>query len=97
MASSRRMQASRTNLDSESIAGAAPPVCLARPLVGGRGAVAAEHLAALPTRETHEIAFGTAVGEPHVCIRVAEQMGVKLLNPRLGPTATQDLENAACA
>src|ERR1035437_3568133 len=81
----------------QAIARAPLPLGLSCPLVGSRGAVAAQHLAALPAREAHEIALGAAVGEPHVRVCVAEQMGVKLLDTRLGPTATQYLENAARA
>jgi len=56
-----RSERGRTTTGSlEPIAGAEASIRLAGALVGGRGAVAAQHLATLPAGEAHEVALGAA-------------------------------------
>ena len=58
------------------------------PLVGGTGAVAAEHLPAAPAGQAHQVAFLHPVGQHRVRERMAEQVGVELESGLLPPALT---------
>jgi hypothetical protein len=61
----------------ETVARRETPVRLAGAGVGGRGAVAAKHLAGLPAGQAHEVGFAATLGEPGVREGAAELVRVQ--------------------
>jgi hypothetical protein len=62
--------------------------------VGGRGAVAAEHLAGSPAGKAHEVGLAATVGEPGVGERVAELMRMQPRQAGLLAAAAHELLDA---
>ena len=62
--------------------------------VGGRGAVAAKHLAGLPAGQPHQIGFAATLGEPGMGEGVAELVRVQVGKAGLGAAAAKDLPDA---
>jgi hypothetical protein len=59
--------------------------------IGGRGAVAGQHLAGPPARDPHEVDFGAAGAQPLVGEGMAGHMGVQVGDTGLAGAAVEQI------